>query len=56
LVVQRDANNLILRWTDPAFGLQAAPGVTGTYTNVPGATSPHTNPVTRAQQFFRLRH
>ena len=56
LVAQRSANNLILRWSDPAFGLQAAPAVTGTYTNVPSATSPYTNPVTGSKKFFRLRH
>jgi hypothetical protein len=35
--------------------LQSAPAVTGTFTNIPGATnSPYTNPITAAQQFFRL--
>jgi uncharacterized repeat protein (TIGR03803 family) len=45
---------IILHWSDPAFALQAAPTVMGTYTNIPGATSPHTNAVIGPQQFFRL--
>ena len=37
-----------------SFGtLQAAPAVTGTYTNVPGATSPYTNALTGPQKYFR---
>ncbi len=28
------------------FDLQSAPAVTGTFTNVPGGTSPHTNLIT----------
>jgi hypothetical protein len=52
---QRIGNDLILSWSDPAFVLQAAPLVTGAYTNVTGATSPHTNALSGAQQFFRLQ-
>jgi len=37
------------------FILQSAPTVTGTFTNIPGATNPYTNPLTGAQQFYRLR-
>jgi hypothetical protein len=29
--------------------------VAGVYTNMPGATSPYTNAITDAQQFFRLQ-
>jgi len=36
-------NELVLSWTNAAFSLQAAPAVEGVYTNVLGATSPHTN-------------
>jgi hypothetical protein len=32
-----------------------APAITGTFTNVPGATSPYTNVITGGQQFFRLK-
>jgi hypothetical protein len=34
--------------------LQSAPAVTGTFTNIPDATSPYTNPLSARQQFFRL--
>ncbi|HZM04147.1 MAG TPA: choice-of-anchor tandem repeat GloVer-containing protein, partial [Candidatus Saccharimonadales bacterium] len=49
-------NHVVLTWNDPAavFSLQSAPTVTGVFTNVPGASSPFTNAVTSAQQFFRL--
>jgi hypothetical protein len=45
---------LVLSWTNAAFGLQSAPTINGTFTNVPGATSPYTNPIVDLQQFFRL--
>jgi hypothetical protein len=45
---------LVLTWTNPAFGLQSAPDITGTFTNIPGATSPYTNPTSANRQFFRL--
>ena len=56
LNIQLISNGVVLSWNDPAsaFSLQSAPAVTGTFTNIPGATSPYTNPVTGAQQFFRL--
>jgi hypothetical protein len=44
-----------LNWTNAGFSLQSAPAVTGTFTNIHGATSPYTNPAPRAQQFFRLK-
>ena len=48
-------NQLVLSWTNAGFSLQSAPAVTGTFTNLPGATSPYTNALTGAQQFFRLK-
>jgi len=36
------------------FGLQSALVVSGPFTNLSGATSPYTNPITGEQQFFRL--
>ncbi len=45
---------VVLTWTNAAFGLQAAPLVTGTYTNIPGATSPYTNDIVGPAEFFRL--
>jgi hypothetical protein len=47
--------NAVLTWTNPAFGLQAAPSVPGPFTNVLGATSPYTNPISGAQMYFRLK-
>jgi hypothetical protein len=47
-------NQLVLSWTNAGFSLQCASPVTGTFTNIPGATSPYTNPITAPQQFFRL--
>ena len=54
LAIKKTGTNVVLTWTNSAFGLQAAPAVTGTYTNVPGAASPYTNAITGTQQFFRL--
>ena len=36
------------------YMLQSAPALTGTFTNLPAATSPYTNPITDPQQFYRL--
>jgi len=54
LEMQRAGNQLVLSWTNAAFGLQSAPAITGPFTNLPAATSPYTNPLTAAQQYFRL--
>ena len=54
LKIQWLSGNAVLVWTNSAFGLQSAPTVSGTYTNVPGATSPYTNKVPAVRQFFRL--
>jgi uncharacterized repeat protein (TIGR03803 family) len=54
LTAQLMGGAIILRWSHPAFALQAAPSVTGTYTNIPGATSPYTNASAAPQRFFRL--
>jgi hypothetical protein len=48
------SNVTILSWSDPTFALQSAPLANGTFTNVPGATSPYTNCMADTQQFFRL--
>ena len=54
LFYQNIGSAIVLSWNDPSFVLQSAPAVTGTYTNIPGATSPYTNTLTGPQQFFRL--
>ena len=33
---------------------ESAPAITAMFTNIPGATSPYTNPITGSQQYFRL--
>jgi uncharacterized delta-60 repeat protein len=55
LTLDRIGNQVVLSWPNPAYSLQAAPLVTGVYTNIPGATSPHTNPASGSQQYFRLK-
>ena len=55
LAYQRVGTNIVFTWGDPTFALQAAPDVTGVYTNVSGATSPYTNAVINSRQFFRLK-
>jgi T5SS/PEP-CTERM-associated repeat protein len=52
---QRLNNLLVLSWTNAGFSLQTAPDLSATFTNLPGATSPYTNPATALQQFFRLK-
>jgi hypothetical protein len=51
---QKLNNQLVLSWTNSGFNLQSAPFATGTFTNVPGATSPYTNSMNGARQYFRL--
>ena len=51
---QKLSNQLVLTWTNSGFGLQSAPAATGSFTNIPGATSPYSNSTTSAQQYFRL--
>ena len=46
---------VVLSWSDPAFLLQASTLVTGTYTNVPNASSPYTNTFKETTKFFRLQ-
>ncbi|MEJ5238480.1 MAG: immunoglobulin domain-containing protein [Limisphaera sp.] len=50
----RQGNNLILGWDDARFVLQAAPAVTGPYTNVPTASSPYTHTLGPGALYFRL--
>jgi len=56
VAIQKIGTNMVLTWSDPTFSLQSAPLVTGTYTNITGATSPYTNPITGQQKYFRLIH
>lgn len=54
LTAQRVGNQLVLSWTNAAFRLQCAPAISGSFTNVPDATSPRAVTLTGDQLFFRL--
>lgn len=56
LQVTQSGANIIVTWAQPSSGtakLQSATTVTGPYTDVPGATSPYTTPVSSAPKYFR---
>jgi len=55
LAIRSINHQVVLSWTNAGFDLQSAPAVTGTFTNIPGASSPYTNPMSGREQFFRLR-
>lgn len=54
LNIQNVGNQVVLSWTNVVFSLQSAPEAGGVFTNILGATSPHTNLITGSRQFFRL--
>ena len=54
LKIQPLTGKVVLNWTNPVFNLQSAPEVTGTFTNIPNATSPYTNLTSGNRNFFRL--
>ncbi len=53
VAVQSIAGNLILSWTQGI--LQSATNITGPWNDVIGVASPHTNPFSASQAFYRLR-
>ncbi len=53
LSIAQSGGNVVLTW--PTGTLQESGSVTGTYTNVVGATSPYTNRVSGAQGYFRVK-
>jgi len=55
IYLQTTSDHLVLSWTNSAFSLQSAEEVSGTFTNIPAATSPYTNAVTGLRQYFRLQ-
>jgi hypothetical protein len=56
LQIQRTPTNVVVSWWAVApFTLQTAPSLTGTYTDVVGATSPVTNSVDSPAKFYRLK-
>jgi hypothetical protein len=54
LDISRSGGNVILSWTNSAFALQSFPTITGTFTNIVGATSPYTNSIDGPHRYFRL--
>jgi len=45
---------LLLSWTNVGVYLQSAPAIPGSFTNLPGATSPCTKPSAGPQRYFLL--
>jgi uncharacterized repeat protein (TIGR03803 family) len=56
LTITQSGTNVILTWStnSTALTLQSALQLPGTFTNIPAATSPYTNPISSGQMFFRL--
>ncbi|MSU59462.1 MAG: hypothetical protein EXS35_15045 [Pedosphaera sp.] len=54
LAIQASGNNALVTWTNINWTLLAAPAVTGPYTNVAGAVTGYSVPMTNAELFFRL--
>jgi len=50
---QRPNNKLVLNWTNVAFTLQSAHAITGTFTNIPGATTSYKNSFRAARRSGR---
>ena len=55
LQVGQSGGKVVLTWVPGGGGLQAAPAVTGPYTNVPAATSPYTNTPSAGSGFWRVK-
>jgi hypothetical protein len=56
LNIQQSGNSITLTWSNPAFRLQSASDVNGPYSDVSGASSGYSEPISGAAQFFRLLH
>ncbi len=58
LNVQTAGNNIVVSWAPPSSGtakLQSAATVNGNYTDVTGATSPYSTPISGAPKYFRTQ-
>ena len=53
LTIEPLTQNVVLSW--PGGTLQSASNLNGSWNDVSGAVSPHTNPMTTTQEFYRLR-
>jgi len=54
LQIQLLGSDAVLTWTNAGYTLLSAPSVSDVYADVPGATSPYTNPAVGVQKYFRL--
>jgi hypothetical protein len=54
LAISLNGNDVTLTWANPAFKLYSASAVNGTYTEVVGATSPYSTPISGNERYFRL--
>jgi uncharacterized repeat protein (TIGR03803 family) len=54
LNLQLNGPNAVLTWSNPAFYLQTAAGITGPWITIPAAASPYDAVRTNGMQFFRL--
>lgn len=52
--IERIGNETVLSWANPAYLLQSAPALNGSFTTIAGATSPYTNTISGPMEFFRL--
>ena len=55
LQIGQSGGQVVLTWVPAGGDLQAAPVVTGPYTNVPAATSPWTNTPAAGREFWRVK-
>jgi hypothetical protein len=55
LTLSQEQSQWKLRWPDPTAQLFSAPQVTGTWSQVHGAVSPHPISTSQPQQYFRLQ-
>ncbi|NGO38445.1 hypothetical protein G4L39_03405 [Limisphaera ngatamarikiensis] len=53
---QWDGRTLTLVWDQPGLRLQEAPSLEGPWSDIVGASSPHTVPTTSGQRFYRLTY
>jgi hypothetical protein len=55
LNIERRESQVVLSWDNPLYRLQSAPAAAGSFIDIFGATSPHTNLISENQKFFRLK-
>ena len=55
LNIQLDGRSVILSWAAPSLSLYAAPTITSPFVKINNATSPYTNVISGAQQYFLIK-